>query len=96
MKSYQFRFILAGVRELTPEIADELYQATGGDIEMQMSNGIATLEFTRRSKSLRSAILQAIAEVENCPSGVRVVRVDSEAANTIAAINAELLQSAGG
>jgi len=91
MKSYQFTLILAGVSELTSELADALYEATNGDIEFAMRDGVAFLEVTRVARTLRGAITSAIEDVERANVGVRVVRVESEAANTIAKINAGLL-----
>jgi hypothetical protein len=91
MKKHKFTLILAGVAELTPELADALYEATRGDIECNMRDRIASLDFQRAAPTLRAAITSAIAEVEEAKVGVRVVRVESEAANTIAQINAALL-----
>jgi hypothetical protein len=96
MRSHQFTLILAGVSELTPELADALYEATQGDIECNMRDGVAFLEFRRAAATLRDAITSAIHEVEGANLGVRVVRVESDAANTIAKINAELLGVANG
>ena len=56
-----------------------------------MRDGVAFLEVERPAPSLRRAILSAIRDVEEASAGVRVVRVESEVANTIAKINAELL-----
>ncbi len=91
MKSHQFTLVLYGVAELTPTLADALYEATQAEIECNMRNGIAYLECTRRAATLRSAIMTTIAEVEL--AGVRVVRVESDIANTIAKINADLLEA---
>ncbi len=91
MTTHRFTLILAGVSELTPELADALYEATKGDIEFNMQNGIAYLEFERTAATLREAITSAIEDVENANVGVRVVRVESDVANTIAQINASLL-----
>jgi hypothetical protein len=91
MSTYQFTLILAGVSEITPELADALYAATGGGIEFNMRNDIAYVEFDRAADSLPNAVNTAIAQVEGAGVGVRVVRVESDAANTIAKINAELL-----
>lgn len=93
MTSHRFTLILAGVAELTSELADALYEATKGDIEFSMRDGIAFLEFERTAQTLAEAIHTAIDDVENAGRGIRVVRVESEAANTIAKINAELLGS---
>jgi hypothetical protein len=91
MKTHRFTLILSGVSEITPELADALYEATQGYIELNMCNGVAYVEFSRKARDLRDAILAAIHEVEGAHAGVRVVRVESEAANTIAKINAGLL-----
>ncbi len=91
MQTHQFTLILSGVADLTSELADALYEATQGDIEFNLRNGVAFLEVTREARTLRAAITSAIREVEGAGVGVRVVRVESDAANTIAKINADLL-----
>ncbi len=91
MKIHTFTLILSGIAELTPELADALYAATGGDIELNLRDGIAFVEFERKAATLQEAITTAIREVEHAAVGVRVVRVESDAANVIAKINAELL-----
>jgi hypothetical protein len=91
MNTYQFTLVLSGVAEITSELADALYAATGGDIELNMRNDVAYIEFDRASATLHDAVSSAIVQVEGAGVGVRVVRVESDAANTIAKINAELL-----
>lgn len=91
MNEHLFTLILSGVSKITPELADALYEATGGDIELNMRNGVAYVEFDRTSPSLHDAVTSAISQVEGAGVGVRVVRVESQAANTIAKINANLL-----
>jgi hypothetical protein len=95
MKTHKFTLILSGVVEITPELADALFAATKGDIEFNLRSGVAYLEFSRAARTLREAITSAIRDVEGADVGVRVVRVESEAANTIAKINAELLGMVG-
>ncbi len=82
---------MSGVSEITSEVADALYGATGGDIEFNMRDGVAFLEFDRSAQSLHDAVTSAITQVEGAGVGVRVVRVKSDDANTIAKINADLL-----
>ena len=96
MKSHAFSLILSGVAEITPELADALYAATKGDIELNQRNGVAYVEFERTASSLREAITTAIREIEQAAPGVRVVRVESDAANVIAKINADLLGATSG
>jgi hypothetical protein len=82
METHKFTLMLAGVAEITSELADTLYQATQGDIEFSISEGIAFPEFERVAPTLQEAITSAIREVETADAGVRVVRVESEEANT--------------
>lgn len=91
MKTHTFTLILSGIAELTPELADALYEATQGDLELSLSDGVAAAEFDREAPSLREAITSAIRAIEDAAVGVRVVRVESETANVIAKINADLL-----
>ncbi len=82
--------------EYPPALADALYEATQGDIELNLRDGVAFAEFERTTATLRAAINNAIREVEQAAVGVRVVRVESEAANVITEINADLLGVASG
>jgi len=91
MENHQFTLILSGVAEITPELADALYAATGGDIELNMCNDVAFLKFARNAASLEDAVNSAIKQVEGAGVGIRVVRVESSTANIIAKINADLL-----
>jgi hypothetical protein len=91
MSNRRFTLILSGIYEITPELADALYAATGGDIELNMRDGVAFLEFDRASASLYDAVTSGISQVEGAAVAIRVVRVESQAANTIAKINANLL-----
>jgi hypothetical protein len=91
MKSHRFCLVLSGPAKLTPALADALHDATHGDIELGMRNGVAFVEVTRTARTLRAAITSAIRQVEGAGVSVRVVRVESESANTIAKINADLL-----
>lgn len=94
MKKYHFRLVLSGISELTSELSDALYEAAKGDVELNMRDSVAYLEFERAAPTLRAAVLSAISEVEGAQSGIKVIRVESEAANTIAKINADLLGAA--
>ena len=75
MANHQCLLILTGVSEMTPELADRLYEATEGDIEFNMRDGVAFLEFDRAAASLHDAVMSAIEQVEGSGIGVRVVRV---------------------
>jgi len=95
MMAHNFTLILSGVAEVTSEVADALYAATNGEIEFNMRDGVAFLEFERQATSLQEAVDAAIAQVEGTQVGIRVVRVATDAANTIAKINAALLGVVG-
>ena len=64
MNTHAFTLILSGVGELTPELADALYAATQGDIELNLRDGVAFVEFERTAATLREAITTAIREIE--------------------------------
>jgi hypothetical protein len=91
MKTHHFTLVVAGVAEITPDLADALYSATKGDIELNQRDGVVYLEFERPAATLGHAVLEAIRQVEGANVGIRVVRVESDAANVIAKINADLL-----
>lgn len=90
MQTHSFVVILAGVSEITEHLANALFEAVDADIELNSRNGVAYIEVRRAARTLRQAIVNTIREVETVED-VRVVRVESEAANTIAKINADLL-----
>ena len=52
MKSHAFTLILSGVAELTPSLADALDSATQGDIEWNLRDGVAFVEFERTADML--------------------------------------------
>lgn len=91
MKKHAFTLVVSGIKEITSELSDVLYEATHGDIELNLCDGVVYLEFTRSAPTLQKAITDAITEVENAELGIRVLRIESDTANTIAKINAELL-----
>ncbi len=77
MRTHTFTLILSGVSEITPDLADTLYEATQGDIEFALRDGVAYLECSRRAPTLGQAVLAVIEEVEAAVGGVRVVRVET-------------------
>lgn len=91
MKTHKFTLILSGISDLEANVADALFEATGGDIEFNMRNRVPYLEFSRRAPSLEEAVRSAMHDVEEAGLGIRVVRVETESANTVAKINADLL-----
>jgi hypothetical protein len=51
MSRQSFNLVLSGVAEITPKVADSLYEATHGDIEFSIRDGVALLEFDRSAVS---------------------------------------------
>ncbi len=90
---HNFTLIVSGVDELTPELADRLYAATDGDIELSVRDGVAFVEFERPASTLEAAIASAISQIQGADAALRVVRVESEDVNVTAKINAGLLRS---
>ncbi|HQU44564.1 MAG: hypothetical protein B7Z74_00110 [Deltaproteobacteria bacterium 21-66-5] len=96
MLTHRFILVLAGVSEITDDLANALFGAAQGDIELNLRDGVAYLEVQRSARTLRQAIVSTIKEVEKTAGDVRVVRVESEVTKTIAKINADLLGLAPG
>ena len=94
VKNHCFTLVLSGVSEITPELSDALYEACDGDIEFNVIDGVALLEFERTNGNLEDAIQSAVTQVEGSGLGIRVIRVESNESNTIARINANLLSVA--
>lgn len=90
MDAYQFTLILTGIKELTPDVTDVLYEAGFDDALVGMSAGVPYIDINhRRAGSLEKAVRDAIRDVEK--AGFHVVRVESDVANAITRINADLL-----
>ena len=88
-KTYHFTVILSGITEVTDEAADALYEAGCDDGSFASRDGMAFVMFHRDAPTLREAVHSAIADVKQ--AGFGVIRVETEDANTVAKINAELL-----
>jgi hypothetical protein len=88
--SYQFTLILAGIKDLTPDVTDALYETGFDDALVGMAAGVAYIDINhRQAESLDKAVREAIRDVEK--AGFHVVRVESDVANAITRINADLL-----
>jgi hypothetical protein len=87
---YQFTLILAGIKDLTPDVTDALYEAGFDDALIGMAAGVPYNDVNhRQAESLDKAVRDALGDVEK--AGFHVVRVESEADNAITGINADLL-----
>jgi hypothetical protein len=93
MQTHEFTLILAGITEVTDEAADALFEAGCDDGSFASRDGVAFVMFHRDATTLRNAIDSAIADVKK--AGFGVLRVETDDANTVAKVNAQLLGSVG-
>lgn len=92
MLTYEFTLHLAGVSEVTLEMADRLFAAGCDDASPGACGGRASVDFAREGGSLREAVVTAIANVR--AAGYEVARVASDDFDTINSINSELVETA--
>ena len=86
-KSHEFTIILAGVEELTPALADALYQVLD-DGTAGSCNGKVFIDFHRQAPSFQQAVQSAVADVRK--AGAEVARVETEEVRLVEQINAAL------
>lgn len=91
MQAYEFTLILSGITEVTDEAADALFEAGCDDGSFASRDGVAFVIFHREAETLRKAIDSAIANVGQ--AGFGVLRVETDDANVVAKVNAELLEA---
>ena len=91
MTEFDFTLVLSGVTELNDDVENAVYEAGCDDATLSICDGVCHLDFTRGAATLREAILSAIADVQK--TSLRVIRVESEICQTIADINAELVEA---
>jgi len=75
---YSFSLVLQGASDLTPEIADTLYEAGCDDALVGSRDGLLFAEFDREAPSSAEAIISAIRQVESAGVGLTVVRVEPD------------------
>src|SRR5438128_2228929 len=74
--AHQFTLILTGIKDLTPDVTDALYEAGFDDALVGMAAGVPYIDVNhRRADSLEKAVREAIRDVEK--AGFHVVRVES-------------------
>jgi hypothetical protein len=77
MPKYEFTLVLRGDRELTEEVADDLFAAGCDDGTPGVCNGVFSIDFHREASSFETAIRSAIENVKS--AGLDVDRVEIEA-----------------
>ena len=78
MRFYQFDVVLAGLSEISDELADELFAAGCDDGTACSSEGVAWIGFTREADSLEAAIRSAVADVQKANCTVSRVQIESD------------------
>jgi hypothetical protein len=75
---YQFDVVLAGLSEISDDLADALFEAGCDDGTPCSSNGVAWIGFTREADSLESAIRSAVADVQKAHCTVSRVQIEPD------------------
>lgn len=88
MPTYDFQLVLSGVRSVSEEIADTLFDAGCDDGTPFSSQGVAVVGFSRAADSLEEAVRSAIADVGK--AGFTVARVEPADESVYNKINQEL------
>jgi hypothetical protein len=84
--TWAFTLVLSGVRAVTDEIENALFEAGCDDALLCTRDGAIYLDFDREAPSFREAVLSAIADVEEAGIGARVARVEPDELVTMAEI----------
>ncbi len=85
---YEFTIVLADVEELTPDLADALYEVFE-DGTAGSCNGEVFIEFHRKAPTFSEAVQSAIADIHQAAQ--EVARVQTEESRSVEQINATLL-----
>jgi hypothetical protein len=78
LRIYSFSLILQGASELTPEIADALYESGCDDALVGSRDGVLFADFDREAPSSAEAIISAVRQIESAGVGLTVVRVEPD------------------
>lgn len=78
MTTWEFTVRLAGVDEVSDELANALFEVDCDDGTAGSSRGIATVSFSREAASLEEAIRSAIADVQRAGCHVECVQIERE------------------
>jgi hypothetical protein len=78
MKERRFTIILAGVTEMTDEIATALYEAGCDDATPGSCDGVAHVAFDREAPSLEDAIRSAAADISKAGYSPLRIQIDQE------------------
>jgi len=77
-ETYEFTLVLKNVDDTTSKLEDSLYEAGCDDALINFRDGTVYLDFHRKSKSLKEAVIKAIKEVESASINAIVAYVTPE------------------
>jgi hypothetical protein len=78
MATYRFTVILAGLSEISDDLAEALFEAGCDDGSPWSSQGVAAVAFDREAESLEQAVRSAIAGVQKAGCHVAWVKIEPE------------------
>ena len=78
MRYFQFDVVLAGISEISDDLAEALFEAGCDDGTPCSSEGVAWIGFTREADSLESAIRSAVADVHKARGTVSRVQIAAD------------------
>jgi len=76
--TYRFTVILAGLREISDDLAETLFEAGCDDGSPWSSQGVAAVGFDREAESFEAAVRSAIADVQKAGCHVAWVKIEPE------------------
>ena len=76
--TYHFTVVLAGLREISDDLAEALFEAGCDDGSPGSSQGVATIGFDREAESFEHAVRSAIADVQKAGCHVAWVTIEPE------------------
>jgi hypothetical protein len=78
MPTYRFTVILAGLDEVSDDLAEALFEAGCDDGSPWSSEGVAAVGFDREAESFEQAVRSAIADVQKGGCHVAWVKIEPE------------------
>ena len=75
MTTYHFTVILAGVDEISEDLAEALFEAGCDDGSPWSSRGVAAVVFDREAESIIQAVRSAIADVQKAGCQVAGIKI---------------------
>ncbi len=76
--TYHFTVVLAGLGEISDDLAEALFEAGCDDGSPWSSQGVAAIGFDREAESFEHAVRSAIADVQKAGCHVAWVKIEPE------------------